>query len=123
MFVSNSPVLAAFSNAKIGSTIPVNFPSFCNVIPGGNSPSPSCIKYSNVSPATVSGSTAINWKSNGALSIIKNVLLGPTGKRSSLVVHTGSSGPVTIMLNVLSSITPFCSARTTKVYFVSLLTS
>ena len=40
-FVSNSPVFAAFSNASIGSTIPVSLPSRCNVIPEGISPSPS----------------------------------------------------------------------------------
>ena len=59
-FASNPPSPPSRSNAKIGSTTPVSLPSVESEIPGGNSPSPSAIKYSIESPAGKSGSITVN---------------------------------------------------------------
>ena len=57
MLESKNPEAALCSKASNGSTMPVSLPVFLpSSIPGGSSPSPSAIKYSNSSPAGISGS-------------------------------------------------------------------
>ena len=92
------------------------------LIPGGNSPSPLSIQNSKLLPSGKSTSVATNWKSIISLSKIKNLLLIgelPTDNLPSLVFHKGSSGPLTTILNVLSSITLLTVARNTKVNVLS----
>ena len=103
--------------------MPANLPSFVSVIPGGNTPSPSFIKYSRFCPDKVSVSVACSWKSIIALSKIKYVAFAPTGRLFAGVIHSGLSGPSTIILKVLSSDMPFSVALTTKLYTASIGTS
>ena len=58
-----------------------------------------------------------------SLSNTKNVELGPTGNKPSLVTHVGSSEPLTTIENVLSFCSTVSSALITNLEVVGLITS
>ena len=98
--LSNPPLPVSCVNAKIGSTIPVIFPVLLKLNPGGSTPSPLPIKYSNCCPVAISLSgLGMGSPLVGLTYLTRNASPFPTiGGIFSCFCQWGSSAPCTIVL-------------------------